>query len=134
MLMPLQDNPVNRCKSDVKLIEAACAGAVALASPTVYEATLRDGETGLLFRDSGSFESQLATLLGQPALRERLALAAREYARRHRMLADRPAGRVVSLACGKPRGTDGETRRLHNRTVLNAAPEQDRVRFNKPEP
>jgi hypothetical protein len=61
---------------------------VALASPTVYEATLRDGETGLLFRDSGTFERQLAALLDQPALRERLALAAHEYARRHQMLAD----------------------------------------------
>jgi len=87
-LMPLQDNPVHRCKSDVKFIEAASAGAVALASPTVYEATLRDGETGLLFLDSDTFERRLAALLDQPALRSRLALAAYDYVRKHRMLAD----------------------------------------------
>lgn len=88
-LIPLQDNPVNRCKSDVKFVEGASAGAVALASPTVYEATLHDGETGLLFGDPDAFERQLGALLDQPALRWRLSLAAYDYVRKHRMLADR---------------------------------------------
>ena len=86
-LMPLSDNAVNRCKSDVKFIEAACAGAAALASPTVYAETIRDGETGLLFENPEVFETKLCALLDQPDLRQRLAAAAHDYVRRERLLA-----------------------------------------------
>ena len=86
-LMPLSDNAVNRCKSDVKFIEAAASGAAALASPTVYAGTIQDGETGLLFDEPGAFEAKLSALLDRPDLRQRLATAAHDYVRRERLLA-----------------------------------------------
>jgi glycosyltransferase involved in cell wall biosynthesis len=85
-LMPLLDNTVNRCKSDVKFIEAAAAGAAALASPVVYAGTIREGETGLLFDSAGTFEAKLSALLDRPDLRQRLATAAHDYVRRERLL------------------------------------------------
>ena len=86
-LMPLVDNAVNRCKSDVKFIEAAAAGAAALASPTVYAGTIIEGETGMLFDGPEAFEAKLSTLLDRPDLRRRLASAAHDYVRRERLLA-----------------------------------------------
>lgn len=93
-LMPLADTSFNSCKSDAKFIEAAAAGAVALASPTVYSTTLRHGETGLIFHNPDEFEALLEDLIEQPALRWRLASAAHDYVRKQRMLADH-AGRQV---------------------------------------
>ncbi|HYV87310.1 MAG TPA: glycosyltransferase [Candidatus Polarisedimenticolia bacterium] len=86
-LMPLSDNAVNRCKSDVKFIEAAATGAAALASPVVYAGTIRDGETGLLFESPEAFEAKLSALLDRPELRQRLAITAHEYVRQKRLLA-----------------------------------------------
>ena len=47
--LPLADTPFNRCKSDLKAIEAGGHGLAILASPVVYGASLQDGETGRLF-------------------------------------------------------------------------------------
>lgn len=47
-LLPLEPTRFNRHKSDLKFIECASQGAVALASPTVYERTIRHGETGII--------------------------------------------------------------------------------------
>jgi glycosyltransferase involved in cell wall biosynthesis len=85
-LMPLADNAINRCKSDAKFIEAAAAGAGVLASPTAYEASIRDGETGLIFRTLEEFEAKLAALLDSAGLRRQLAVAAYDYVRGERML------------------------------------------------
>ncbi|MGB0748077.1 MAG: methyltransferase domain-containing protein [Magnetospiraceae bacterium] len=86
-LMPLAETPFNRMKSDLKFIEAASLGAVALASPVVYAQSLKDGETGMLFNDAESFEARLTMLLSAAALRERLARAAHAYVAGERMLA-----------------------------------------------
>ncbi|HEY2889877.1 MAG TPA: glycosyltransferase [Dongiaceae bacterium] len=86
-LMPLSDNAVNRCKSDVKFLEAAAAGAAALASPVVYAGTIREGETGLLFENPEVFEAKLCALLDQPDLRQRLAAAAHDHVCQTRLLA-----------------------------------------------
>ncbi len=86
-LLPLTDNAINRCKSDAKFIEAAAAGAAVLASPVVYEASVRDGETGLIFHSPGDFETRLGEMLDRPALRRRLAAGAYDYVRGQRLLA-----------------------------------------------
>lgn len=92
--LPLADTPFNRMKSDLKFIEAAAQGAVALASPTVYGETLVDGETGLIFADADELRNKLLTLVDDSALRQRLARNAREYVRRERLLAAHAGARL----------------------------------------
>lgn len=94
-LMPLRDDEFTRMKSDLKFIEAAAAGAVALASPTVYAATLRDGDTGLLFASPTEFEAKLERLVSDAALRTRLRTAAHAYVGAERMLAYQTARRLA---------------------------------------
>ncbi|MCW5731176.1 MAG: glycosyltransferase [Alphaproteobacteria bacterium] len=84
--MPLADTPFNRLKSDLKFIEAASRGAVALASPVVYQDTIVDGRTGLIFRDAGELREKLTALIEQAELRRSIAAGAASYVREHRML------------------------------------------------
>jgi glycosyltransferase involved in cell wall biosynthesis len=74
-------------KSDLKFIECAAHGVVALASPTVYIATLRHGETGLIFGSPEEFEVLLTQLIADAPLRRRLADAAYRYVADERLLA-----------------------------------------------
>jgi glycosyltransferase involved in cell wall biosynthesis len=85
-LLPLLDDEFRRMKSDLKFIESAACGAVALASPTVYAGSLRDGETGVLFRTPAEFGARLGGLIADPARRRALARAAWEYVERERLL------------------------------------------------
>ena len=94
-LLPLEDTPFNRGKSDLKFIESAAQGTVALASPVVYAETLRDGETGVLFTDAASFEDRLDRLLGDAAWRDRIRRAAHAYVRDHRMQAAQTGTRLA---------------------------------------
>jgi SAM-dependent methyltransferase len=84
--MPLRDTLFNRCKSDLKFLEAAAHRAVALASPTVYVASIRDGENGMLFRTAQDLRDRLMHLVTDPSGARALAERAREEAARHRML------------------------------------------------
>jgi len=86
-LLPLSDTPFNRCKSDVKFIECAAHGAAVLASPVVYAASIRPGETGLLFDDPQAFGRALRQLIEDAGLRRRLAGEAYEYVKRERLQA-----------------------------------------------
>lgn len=85
-LLPLRDTEFNRAKSDLKFIEAAGHGAVALASPTVYAETMRDGETGLIFRSPEEFAKKLDLLIECADLRRTLAEHAYRYVAEHRLL------------------------------------------------
>lgn len=87
-LLPLGDTPFNRMKSDLKFLEAAANGAVALASPTVYARTVRDGRTGFLYNDPQEFAQILGALIEDPILRAETARLAYDYVRANRMLAD----------------------------------------------
>lgn len=86
-LLPLGDTAFNRTKSDLKFIEAAGHGAAALASPTVYERTVRDGETGLIYHDVRDFAEKLTLLITNDELRIRLAENAYRYVAAHRLIA-----------------------------------------------
>lgn len=86
VLSPLEPTPENNCKTDVKFLEAAMCGAVMIASPTVYGATIRHGETGLVARSFNDWENGLRTLIEKPGLRHRMAAAAERYVRHERML------------------------------------------------
>ncbi len=85
--MPLADTPFNRCKSDLKFLEASAHRVTALASPVVYADTIEDGRTGLIFRDPGELQQRLARLVANPEYGRGLADAARGRIAGHRMLA-----------------------------------------------
>lgn len=85
--MPLGDTPFNRCKSDLKFIEAASFRVAALASPTVYADVIEDGRTGMIFRDVQELQQKLVRLVANPDLGRGMADAARQYVTGHRMLA-----------------------------------------------
>lgn len=86
-LLPLQPTRFNSMKSDLKFIECAGYGAVALASPTVYEQSIADGETGLIYRSPEDFELKLNELVTNAMLRQQLAANAYEWVKNNRMLA-----------------------------------------------
>jgi len=85
--MPLADTEFNRSKSDLKFIEAGAARVAALASHVVYESSIQDGKTGLIFRDAMELRAGLLRLLAYPEATKRMADAARAYVARERMLA-----------------------------------------------
>ncbi len=85
--MPLRDTLFNRCKSDLKFLEAAGHRAVALASPTVYAASIRDGENGLIFETPQALYARLMWLADNPDKARGIAEQARAGIARERMLA-----------------------------------------------
>lgn len=93
--MPLSDTPFNRCKSDLKFIEAAALRVTALASPTVYAGSITDGETGVLFRDAEELGQRLLRLIANPEIGRAIADAAHAKVLRERMLADQVANRIA---------------------------------------
>ena len=85
-LLPLLDTEFNRRKSDLKFIEAAAHGAVALASPTVYGNTIKDGETGFIYNNLREFRKKLFLLIENKPLREELAAGAYSYVKKNRLM------------------------------------------------
>ena len=65
--LPLADTPFNRCKSDLKAVEAAGHGLALLASPVVYGQSVREGETGRLFRTPAELRQALRDWQQNPA-------------------------------------------------------------------
>ena len=85
--MPLSDTPFNRCKSDLKYIEAAAHRVVALASKVVYQGTIEDGRTGVLFDTPQDLENVVSRLVMDPMGARSIADAGRQYIQDERMLA-----------------------------------------------
>jgi len=85
-LLPLRPVRFNSMKSDLKFIECAGHGVTVLASPTVYDATVRDGETGILFRSPEEFETQLRMLIVETKQRRQIAAQAYRWVAGHRLL------------------------------------------------
>ena len=85
-LLPLNPTRFNGYKSDLKFIEHAAHGAVALASPTVYQDTIEDGETGLIFRTPQEFEAKLRKVIEQPDYRKGIIDKAYLWVKRNRLL------------------------------------------------
>lgn len=85
-LMPLNDTNFKRCKSDLKFVEAGGAGLAVIASPTIYEASIRHGETGLIARSVSDWEDMLLSLIENENMRKDLGTAARKYVLQERML------------------------------------------------
>jgi SAM-dependent methyltransferase len=94
-LMPLEDNPFNRAKSDLKFIEAGACRVATLASSVVYGDSIADGETGLIFRDPAEFHRHFLRLAAIPDLALELGNNARRMVIRDRMLAGQVAPRIA---------------------------------------
>jgi SAM-dependent methyltransferase len=93
--MPLADTAFNRMKSDLKFIEAAACRVAAVASRTVYGASVADGRTGVLFGDADELYTALLRLISIPATARALGDAARAYVAEDRMLAYQVAPRIA---------------------------------------
>ena len=85
-VLPLTDTHFNRMKSDLKFLECAANGVVALASPVVYAQTIQDGSTGLIYRSPQEFGEKLARLLQDAPWRRELAGKAYEWVKENRLL------------------------------------------------
>jgi glycosyltransferase involved in cell wall biosynthesis len=94
-LMPLDDTPFNRAKSDLKFIEAGACRVAALASSVVYGDSIVHGETGLIFNDPDEFHRHFLRLAAIPDLALQLGGNARRMVSGHRMLADQVAPRIA---------------------------------------
>ncbi|MCC6720203.1 MAG: glycosyltransferase [Acetobacteraceae bacterium] len=92
--MPLRDTLFNRCKSDLKYLEAASHRAVALASPVVYGQSINDGETGLIFDGPTGLYDRLMRVVADPDAACALAERGRADIAQHRMLAYQVRARV----------------------------------------
>lgn len=115
--MPLRDTLFNRCKSDLKFLEAASRRVVALASPVVYGESIEDGVNGLLFRDAAELHDRLMRLVAAPQMA--CALAGRAWA-------DVTAGRMLAHQVARRdawyRGLWSRRDALH-RALLRRVPE-----------
>jgi glycosyltransferase involved in cell wall biosynthesis len=92
-LSPLEDRPLIETKSDAKFLDAASVGALTIASPPVYAATVVDGVNGLIARELDDWPRLLARALADPAWREGMARAAWDYVRAERMFAQQVPAR-----------------------------------------
>jgi precorrin-6B methylase 2/glycosyltransferase involved in cell wall biosynthesis len=86
-LLPLAPTRFNRAKSDLKFLELAGNGVAALASPTVYDQSIVECETGLIYRTPEEFEELLRQLIRQRELRRALAERAYRWVRDNRLMA-----------------------------------------------
>jgi glycosyltransferase involved in cell wall biosynthesis len=75
-IAPLLNTEFNRCKSNLKSLEYGIAGMASVFSNTVYEHTVKEGETGLLAETADEFYHKIAMLIENPELRERIAFGA----------------------------------------------------------
>ena len=84
-IAPLGDTGFNRCRSDVKFLEYAQHGAVAVVQNLApYRDSVRDGETGLLVDSPDALVAALARLVREPETRAAIAAQARTYVERER--------------------------------------------------
>ena len=84
-LLPLLDTEFNRYKSDLKWVEHAANGVVALASPTVYSNTIVSGVNGVIFDSEDDFEQQLRQLIHNKNWRDELITNAWKTVRASRL-------------------------------------------------
>lgn len=84
--MPLLDTPFNRCKSDLKFLEASANRVLSLASHVVYSNSIIDGQTGILFHTAQELENNLLQILSDPNRAYCIADFARSHVIHHRMI------------------------------------------------
>jgi tetratricopeptide (TPR) repeat protein len=79
-LAPLLPTPYNRCRSDVRFLEYAARGVLAVcADLEPYRGSVQAGQTGFLFRDAAELETLLERTLAEPELRAAVTARAARY-------------------------------------------------------
>ena len=92
---PLLPSDFNRCRSDVKFLELASRGVPAICSDLApYRDSVRNGETGLLFRNLDELGAQIDRLVSDDDLRARIGQAAYDYAAGERRERGHAPGRL----------------------------------------
>ena len=86
-LSPIEALPMRETKSDAKFLDAARAGVVTLASPLIYDRTIRHGVNGLLARSLEDWPALLRQALADPDRTRAIGRAAWDYVREQRMFA-----------------------------------------------
>ena len=94
-LAPLLPTEFNRCRSDVKFLEYAAHGVLAIASDLEpYRPTIRPGENGLLFADLAGLEAALDWAATHPVERQAMAERARQMVATERLERSHAASRL----------------------------------------
>ena len=85
--MPLQENTFNYYKSDLKLVEAAAHGSIALVSDhVVYSETAKDKKEAVFFNSATALEEKLEWLIKNKKTHQTIKKNAYEYVKNHRLL------------------------------------------------
>lgn len=83
-VMPVEDDEIGRGKCGFKALQFMSAAVPIVISPVGVNAEIvQPGVTGLLARTSGEWYEHLERLIADPALREKMGTAGRDYVRRH---------------------------------------------------
>jgi tetratricopeptide (TPR) repeat protein len=94
-IAPIQDNPYNRCRSDVKYLEYASRGVVpVLSALTPYKDSVQHGESGFLYESPEQLLSILSNLTCNADLRDRVSKTAHAYVERCRLENDHAKRRL----------------------------------------
>ena len=98
---PLEATDFNRGRSDVKFLEYASHGVVTVAARLApYQASLRDGETGIFYDDESGLMHALAELIQNGEMRRRIGKAGRKYVESCRVEAQHAVARLQFMrAC-----------------------------------
>tara|TARA_Y100001968_G_C19437070_1_gene760318 strand:- start:1100 stop:2806 length:1707 start_codon:yes stop_codon:yes gene_type:complete len=83
--MPLLNNSFNKCKSDLKALEAASFSLAILSNPVVYNQTFINGKTAKFFDNNHTLISILKNWAEDPNQVRELGMNAREYVLTNRM-------------------------------------------------
>lgn len=94
-LGPLENTAFNRSRSDVKFLEYAVSGVVpVMARLEPYQNTIKNNETGLLYKDTWELISLLERLVTEASLIERISQSARQYVLDERLQTERVRDRI----------------------------------------
>jgi hypothetical protein len=84
-LLPLNDTPFNRCKSDIKLIECASAQVAVICSDTVYANKPEHKEFVVFANTQEEWKEAITKLVKDSALRQENVAKALSYVKAQRM-------------------------------------------------
>lgn len=84
-LMPLSDTMENRCKSDIKFIEAASRGVAVVGSSTIYSEVIKNGINGYLALNNEEWEKIVYKLVSEKNIARNAAKNALEYVKKNRI-------------------------------------------------
>lgn len=88
MVAPRKDNYFNRCKSNLKYLEAsmleiAFIGQSFKTKDSPYDKDIIDGENGYLAQNNAEFKAKLEKMINDKELRQKLAQNAKQYVLKH---------------------------------------------------